>query len=100
MTGSGTSAVVGLSIGRSHIVEGYLPNPARSGSRALCDLDEARLNAVGDEFGIERPHHVLRRPARRSATIDIIDICTPPCCTVPMVEAALAAGKHVSARSR
>ena len=32
----------------------------------LCDLDEARLASVGDEFGIARPHHVLRRSARRS----------------------------------
>ena len=28
-------------------------------------------------------------------TIDIIDICTPPMLHHPLVEAALAAGKHV-----
>ena len=71
-------AVVGCGIGRSHIVEGYVPNPDRSGCAALCDLDEARLAT--------RRRRVRHRAAarRRSTTcspmptIDIIDICTPP----------------------
>jgi predicted dehydrogenase len=87
-------AVVGLNIGRSHIVEGYVPNADRFRVAAICDLDADRRASVGDEFGI----------ARRTASFDelladpeiqIIDVCTPPGLHRPMVEAALAAGKHV-----
>jgi len=85
--------LVGLNIGRSHIVEGYLPNPAFRVA-TICDLDEARLATVGDEFGIEWRtksfDDLLADPG-----IDIIDICTPPLLHRPQVEAALAAGKHV-----
>ena len=49
-----TVAVVGGGIGRSHIVEGYLPNSDRYRVIALCDLDPERLNRVGGEFAIER----------------------------------------------
>ena len=61
----------------------------------ICDLDEARLNAVGDEFGIERPHDVLRRPARRSRRSTSSTSARRRCLHRPQVEAALAAGKHV-----
>lgn len=86
-------AVVGCNIGRSHIAEGYANLPARFRVLALCDLDEARLAAVGDEFGVER------RTARfddllAMDDLDIIDICTPPALHVPQTKAVLAAGKH------
>ena len=45
-------AVVGCGIGRSHIVEGYLPNAGKFKVQVLCDLNAERMNAVGDEFGI------------------------------------------------
>src|SRR5690606_11513401 len=87
-------AVNGVGIGRSHVVEGDLPNRDRFRVATLCDLDNARLNAVADEFG------VARRAARFEAVlamddIDIIDICTPPGLHFPMVLAALRAGQHV-----
>ena len=70
-----------------------MPNPAFRVA-TICDLDEGRLAAIGDEFGIDAAHEsfddLLADPA-----IDIIDICTPPQLHRPMVEAALAAGKHV-----
>jgi predicted dehydrogenase len=85
--------LVGLNIGRSHIVEGYVPNPAFRVA-AICDLDEARLASVGDEFGIAGRttafDDLLADPG-----IDVVDICTPPLLHRPQVEAALAAGKHV-----
>ena len=85
--------LVGLNIGRSHIVEGYLPNPGFEVA-TLCDLDESRLAATGEEFGIVGRttsfESMLADPA-----IDVIDICTPPLLHRPQVEAALAAGKHV-----
>ncbi|MBP7001552.1 Gfo/Idh/MocA family oxidoreductase [Amaricoccus sp.] len=85
--------LVGLNIGRAHIVEGYVPNPALR-LATICDLDEERLNSVGDEFGVETRttsfDSMLADPS-----LDVIDICTPPMLHRPMVEAALAAGKHV-----
>ena len=69
--------LVGLNIGRSHIVEGYVPNPALPGGDAL----RPRRGAAGD--GRRRVRH--RGPHARPSTtcspipaIDIIDICTPP----------------------
>ena len=87
-------AVVGLGIGRSHIVEGYLPHPDRFEVAAICDLDEDRLAMVGAEFGIERRttrfEEVLAMP-----DIDIVDICTPPGIHGKLILQALDAGKHV-----
>ncbi|TCR83856.1 Gfo/Idh/MocA family oxidoreductase [Rhizobium sp. BK376] len=87
-------AVIGLGIGRSHIVEGYLPHPDRFEVAILCDLNDERLNAVGNEFGIKGRTkdfaEVLRMP-----DIDIIDICTPPGSHFELILQALASGKHV-----
>jgi predicted dehydrogenase len=87
-------AIIGVGIGRSHIVEGYLPNSDKFKVVALCDLNAERMDAVGDEFGIERRitgfDDVLAMD-----DIDIIDICTPPGVHYAMVMASLKAGKHV-----
>lgn len=86
--------IVGLSIGRSHIIEGYESNREHYQVVVVCDLDEERLHAVADEFSVERRttsfEELLAMP-----DIDIIDICTPPSLHVPMAIAALLAGKHV-----
>ncbi|MEO8683375.1 MAG: Gfo/Idh/MocA family oxidoreductase, partial [Devosia sp.] len=89
-----TVAIVGVGIGRSHIVEGYLPNADQYKVLALCDLNVERMTAVGDEFGIER-RVTSFDDLLAMADIDIIDICTPPMLHFPMVMAALKAGKHV-----
>ena len=87
-------AVIGVGIGRSHIVEGYVPNGDKYKVLALCDLNVERMSPIADEFGIERRvanfDDVLAMD-----DIDIIDICTPPMLHFPMVMAALKAGKHV-----
>lgn len=72
-----TVAIVGCGIGRSHIVEGYLPHSDKFKVVAICDLDEQRLAEVGDEFGIERRTTSFAE-LLADDTIDIIDICTPP----------------------
>ena len=87
-------AIIGLGIGRSHIVEGYLPHSHRFEVAVLCDLNEERLNAVGDEFGIEKRVKDFSEVLRMS-DIDIIDICTPPGSHFELIMQALAAGKHV-----
>lgn len=87
-------AIIGLGIGRSHIIEGYLPNADRFEVAVLCDLNEDRLKEVGDEFGVTRRvtsfDEVLAMP-----DIDIVDICTPPGSHFELVQQVLASGKHV-----
>ncbi len=87
-------AIVGCGIGRNHIEEGYRPNADRFRVTALCDLDQSRLDAVGEEFGIARRLTAFDDLLGMD-DIDIIDICTPPMVHYPMIMAALAAGKHV-----
>ncbi|RYH12454.1 MAG: Gfo/Idh/MocA family oxidoreductase, partial [Alphaproteobacteria bacterium] len=87
-------AVIGGGIGRSHIVEGYVTNPDKYKVLVICDLNPERMNALADEFGVERRttsyDEVLAMP-----DVDIVDICTPPMVHYPQVMAGLKAGKHV-----
>ena len=87
-------AVIGVGIGRSHIVEGYLPNADKFKVVALCDLNAERMGAVADEFGVER-RSLSFDDVLAMDDIDIIDICTPPGVHYAMVMAALKAGQHV-----
>ncbi|HEY5820124.1 MAG TPA: Gfo/Idh/MocA family oxidoreductase [Mesorhizobium sp.] len=89
-----TVAVVGCGIGRSHIVEGYVPNADKYKVLAICDLNEERLNALADEFGVER-RTTRFEDLLAMGDLDIIDVCTPPLVHYPQIMAALAAGKHV-----
>ena len=89
-----TVAIVGGGIGRSHIVEGYLPNADKFRVVAICDLDAAKMNALADEFHIER-RITNFDDLLAMDDLDIIDICTPPMVHYPMIMAALQAGKHV-----
>ena len=89
-----TVAVVGAGIGRSHITEGYLTNPDKFRVIAICDLDQAKLNALADEFGVER-RTTKFDDLLAMDDLDIIDICTPPMVHYPMIIAALHAGKNV-----
>jgi predicted dehydrogenase len=58
---------------------------------ALCDLDEQRLNAAGDLFGIERRYRDMEE-AIRAEQPDLVDIVTPPTIRASIVEPAIAAG--------
>jgi predicted dehydrogenase len=89
-----TVAVIGCGIGRSHIAEGYARLPGKFEVRSLCDLDEARLAAVADEFSVPR-RTASFDDVLAMDDIDIIDICTPPTLHFPQILAALAAGKQV-----
>ena len=87
-------AVVGCGIGRSHIAEGYARHPDKFRVRTLCDVDEGRLAALGDEFSVPRRTRSFDELVRMD-DIDIVDICTPPALHVTQTLAALAAGKQV-----
>src|SRR5918999_1547160 len=89
-----TVAVIGCGIGRAHIAEGYVPNGGKFRVLAICDIDEARLAAVGGEFAVPRRVRSLEEVLSME-DIDIIDICTPPSLHFAQTMAALAAGKQV-----
>ncbi len=93
-TGKLRVGIVGCGAGRTHLVEGYVPNADLFEVVALCDLNSERLAAVGDEFGIAGRttsfDDLLAMPE-----LDVIDICTPPGLHLEQSLAALAAGKHV-----
>ena len=62
---------------------------------ALCDVDIARAEARRTEFF---PHAQVTDDAAlvlRDPTIAVVDIATHPTVRVPLIEAALRAGKHV-----
>jgi predicted dehydrogenase len=89
-----TVAVIGCGIGRSHVAEGYARLPGRFEVRALCDLNEQRLAALGNEFSVPRLVASFDDVLAMD-DIDIIDICTPPTLHFPQAMAALAANKQV-----
>jgi predicted dehydrogenase len=86
-------AIVGCGIGRAHI-EGCRAHPDKFRVLALCDVDEERLAAVGNEFAIARRTTCFAEILRMD-DVDIVHICTPPALHAAQVPAALAAGKEV-----
>jgi predicted dehydrogenase len=89
-----TIAVVGCGIGRSHVIEGILPNPERFALLAVCDINRDRLDNFAAEFDIPRKATSFDDLLAMD-DLDIIDICTPPMVHREQILAALAAGKHV-----
>jgi len=90
----GIVAIVGCGVGRAHIAQGYQRQPSKFQVRALCDVDEDRLTAVGDEFAIARRTRSLD-DVLGMKDIDIVDICTPAAFHYSQILAALSAGKEV-----
>ncbi len=60
---------------------------------AVCDLDEERLNAIGDKHGIRKRYRIYEDMLM--SDIDAVVIATPMQLHVPQAVAALEAGKHV-----
>ncbi len=86
-------AVVGLGVGKGHL-ESYARVTDRFEVVAVCDLDEAKVQAVAAGFGIARATPSFAGLIT-SADLDIVDICTPPNTHRALIEQALAAGLHV-----
>lgn len=86
--------IIGCGIGKSHIQEGYAAHSDKYEVAVLCDLNEERLNAVADEFGVQG-RTTSSDELIAMDDIDIIDICTPPAIHTKLILQALAAGKHV-----
>jgi predicted dehydrogenase len=60
----------------------------------VCEIDEGRLAAVGDEFLIPRGTRSFDEVLRMD-DVDIVDICTPAMLHFEQILAALSAGKEV-----
>jgi predicted dehydrogenase len=87
-------AVVGCGVGRNHIAQGYRHYPDKFSVEALCDVDAARLEAVGTEFSIPRRTRSFDEVLRMD-DVNLVDICTPVTLHFGQILAALAAGKEV-----
>ena len=85
-------AIVGLGIGRSHLWA-YGALPEQFEVVALCDIDQAKAEAVAETNGIATVVTDLSELCRRD-DLDVIDICTPPHLHAPQAVQVLEAGKH------
>ncbi len=79
-------------IGESHI-SGYQSIPDCE-VVAICDINEERLNYIGDKYGIKRRFtHIGKMLLEKD--IDAVDVCLHNNLHCPVTVAALEAGKHV-----
>ncbi len=85
--------VVGGGIGRSHI-KGYAAHPDKFRILGICDLNDERLAAISEEFGVERRIKDFEQVLAMD-DVNIVDICTPPSLHRDQMLAALSAGKDV-----
>ena len=85
-------AVVGLGMGAGH-VEGYQKD-GRAEVVALCDVDEKRLRAAGDKYGVS-DLFTDARTMLLSTELDGVSIATPNKFHAPLSIAALRRGLHV-----
>jgi predicted dehydrogenase len=60
----------------------------------VCDIDEGRLRAVGDEFSVPRRTRSFDEVLRMD-DVDIVDICTPAMLHFEQILATLSARKEV-----
>jgi predicted dehydrogenase len=86
-------AVVGLGIGRSHVV-GLLQPPALAEVCALCDHNRSRLRRVGEEFGVAARYADFEEMLEKEKP-DAVVVATPNDLHAPVAVAALEAGAHV-----
>ena len=84
--------VIGLGVGRMHI-KGYQGSP-NAEVVALADLDPARLDAVGEQYGIPGRYTSVREMLK-SEGLDVVSVATPNKFHKPLTLEALRAGCHV-----
>lgn len=85
-------AVIGLGIGKAH-VRGFIAHPNVT-VVAIADLDEKKLESIGDEFSIEKRYTDAYKMLK-AETPDIVSIATPNKLHKPLTLAAFDAGAHV-----
>jgi predicted dehydrogenase len=80
-------------ISASHI-ESYLQNPGVE-LAAFCDINEDRLNTMGDKYGIQKRFTDANKMLAQVPELEAVSVCTWNSAHAPMTIAALNAGKHV-----
>lgn len=83
--------LIGLGIGQQHLL-GYQRMDLHVA--AICDKDEARLNEVGDTFGIQTRYTRIA-DLIADADVHVVDMAVQPWIRSPIVNAAAQAGKHI-----
>jgi predicted dehydrogenase len=85
-------------VGTGGIAAVHADNLARTGGRAelvaACDVDEARLEAFGGQYGIAGRYQSLTE-LLAEAKPDIVHLCTPPMMHIDQAIECLEAGVHV-----
>jgi len=84
--------VIGLGMGRHHVA-GYQTHP-QAEVVAVADLDAARLNEIGAQYGVPTRYASGEEMLRLEA-LDVVSIATPNKFHLPLTLAALEAGCHV-----
>jgi predicted dehydrogenase len=87
------AAVVGCGIGKSHMTA-FQKVPEFFSLQAICEVDPARGQAVGEELKVPKVYHSLDALCV-DPEIDVIDLATPPHLHLAQIKQVLAAGKHV-----
>lgn len=85
--------VVGAGVGRLH-VRGYQALPNEVEIVALCDVNEARLQSVADDYNIPL-RFTDSNELFTSGEVEAVSICLPNSLHAPASVAALEAGLHV-----
>lgn len=85
--------VVGAGIGRHHL-NGYRALPTEVEIVALCDVNEARLNEIGQVYNVPR-YFTDYNQLFASGEIEAVSVCLPNSLHAPVSIAALEAGLHV-----
>ncbi len=89
-------ALVGCGdIAATHVAQYYRTELSDVELKACVDTDAARRDRFAERFGIPDRHADLSEALSRP-DIDVLDICTPPGSHPALIEAAAAAGKHVT----
>jgi predicted dehydrogenase len=62
---------------------------------AFCDINEARLNMMGDCYGVQKRYTDMNRMLAECPDLEAVSVCTWNSAHAPATIAALNAGKHV-----
>jgi predicted dehydrogenase len=84
--------VIGLGMGRHHIA-GYQAHP-QAEVVAISDLDELRLQQIGDQYGVAT-RYLSGEEMLEQEALDVVSIATPNKFHASLTIAALEAGCHV-----
>ena len=84
--------VIGLGMGRNHVRQ--FKEHVRCEVVAVADADPARLDEIGEEYGIAK-RYTRAEEMLEKESLDIVGIATPNCLHKPLTLAAFAAGAHV-----